>query len=181
MSQEIIIAVIGGVVTIIVGLITAGATYLGVRIQIKKNEEISEKKRVQQEGERKQLEQESFEYQKQIIDRFIDFEIHENFNKIKRNHMKELISDTKNLRKQYIKHEGLNFIEFDKNKYDLIKYKSDTINEVIEIYDAFRLLVIYDGLCENMPDDEFHRFKKGYQLCLNRFEKDQIHNFLKRF
>lgn len=43
MSQEIIIAVIGGVVTIIVGLITAGATYLGVRIQINKNEETLEK------------------------------------------------------------------------------------------------------------------------------------------
>ncbi|MCW4679968.1 hypothetical protein ON127_01345 [Bacillus pumilus] len=84
MSQEIIIAVIGGVVTIIVGLITAGATYLGVRIQIKKNEETLEKKRVKQEYERKQVEQESLEYQKQIIERFIEFEIHENFNKIKK-------------------------------------------------------------------------------------------------
>ncbi|MEH7738920.1 hypothetical protein QPL77_12880 [Bacillus pumilus] len=181
MSQEIIIAVIGGVVTVIVGLITAGATYFGVRIQIKKNEKTFEKKREQKENERKQIEQESLEYQKQIIERFIDFEVHDNFNNIKRNHAGIMITDTENLRNQLFNESGLNFTEFDKNKYDLIKYKSALINEVIEIYDAFRLLIIYDGVCINMPDDEFHRFEKGYQLCLNRYQKDYSHQVISFF
>ncbi|USD81671.1 hypothetical protein M5E02_12810 [Bacillus safensis] len=172
MEQEILLALIQGGVTVLVGGMTAIATYTAVRVQIKKNEETFQKKREQQENERKQEEQESLDYQKQIIERFIDFEIHVNFNIIKRNSSGDLITTTEKLREEYFDPTGLGFIEFDKIKYELIKYKSDTINEVIEIYDAFRLLIIYEGSCRKMPDDEFHRFKKGYEHCLNRFHED---------
>ncbi|MDE0640815.1 hypothetical protein PWJ77_10055 [Bacillus sp. CNPSo 3703] len=172
MGQEIIIALIQGGVTLSVGALTAFVTYRAVRLQIKKNEETFLKKREQQEKERTKVERESHDYQKQIIERFIDFEIHDNFNIIKRNYNRKLVFSTEKLREEEFDPTGLDFTEFDKIKYELIKYKSDTINEVIEIYDAFRLLMIYEGLCRKMPDDEFHKFKKGYEHCLNRFEKD---------
>lgn len=171
MGKEILIALIQGGVTVLVGGMTAIATYLAVRVQIKKNEETFQKKRKQQENERKQEEQESLEYQKQIIERFIDFEIHFNFNQINKTNLGELI-DIRFLRNRSFNYTGFKFAEFDKNKYDLIKFKSNSINEVIEIYDAFRLLTIYQGECSPMPEDEFKRFKKGYQLCINRFRRN---------
>lgn len=168
MGQEILIALIQGGVTVLVGCMTAIATYKAVRVQIKKNEETFQKKREEQENERKQEDQESLIYQKQIIERFIYFEIQFNFNKINRNHLGELIG-MKLLKYNSFKDIDFNFTEFDKNKYDLIKYKSHLINEVIEIYDAFRLLNIYQGNCRSMSEDEFKKFERGYQLCLTRF------------
>ncbi|WP_342495649.1 hypothetical protein MHB69_12900 [Bacillus sp. FSL K6-0994] len=172
MDQELTIALIQGAVTIIVGLMTAAATYIGVRFQIKKNEVAFERKREKEDAERKLLEQEDIDFRKKIIERFIDQEIKVNFREMKNDSFEKQVIYG-NL--DYASYSGnfsdrhFNFNEFEKVKYDLIKYKDEKLIEVIEIYDAFRLIVNYSGFVRRMNRDEFRRFRKGYQHCLNRY------------
>ncbi|MFP5180138.1 hypothetical protein PQS33_03635 [Bacillus altitudinis] len=172
MEQELKIAIIQGVVTIIVGLMTAVATYIGVRVQIKKNEVAFEKKREEDEKVHRLLELEAINFRKKIIERFIDQEIKVNFMEMRNEYFeKQLLHGNSD----HTSHSGniheahLDFTEFEKAKYELIKYNDETLIEVIEIYDAFRLIVNHYGWVKGMNSDEFRRFKKGYQHCLNRY------------
>ncbi|MGN8046051.1 hypothetical protein [Bacillus sp. 22190] len=169
MEKEVLIAVIGGGVTLLVGILAALTSYGVARIQIKKSEEAFEKKREQEIIERKQLEQVELDYRKKIIERFIDFEICKNFKSIKHQRFEDaLINGNSALDHIVFDESHLVFTEFNEVKYDLIKYKSDKITEVVEIYDAFRVISSNTGYVARMSSDEVEILKRGYQHCLDR-------------
>ncbi|MBU5206843.1 MULTISPECIES: hypothetical protein [Bacillus] len=164
MDNEVLIAIIGGVITLLVGVLTAVASYSGARIQIKKSEE-----------KLKKQEKEAIDFSKKIIEKFILREIEDNFYYL-RGEVFELdfIVGSSNHKKAPgpMPFEHLNFTEFNKVKYELIKYQSDIITEVIDIYEAFQILKSYQGYVKAMNDNEFQKFKRGFKLCTDRFGSD---------
>ncbi|MGE6525951.1 hypothetical protein [Bacillus safensis] len=178
MGNEIIIAIIGGVVTILVGLITALASYKGAisgaKIQIQKNEEELEQKRIKEREEREKKEKKDLEYRAEIIENFIDHEIKDNFKAIRTKAFEEnflessLSQDGSYI---YFNYNFLRFSEFEKAKYELIKSKSERISEVLTIYDAFKNMVSCKGDIKKLSNGEYKKLKEGYRLCLQRFNE----------
>ncbi|OYN65454.1 hypothetical protein [Bacillus safensis] len=176
MSNDIIIAIIGGAVTIIVGITTAVASYRGTirgaKIQIQKNEEELEKKRTKEKKERDKRQEEGTKYRVEIIENFIKHEIRENFLLIKNDAFENhyLNTSRSNLLTYFSFPETLKFSEFDKAKYELIKYESEIIREVLAIYDAFKMVTSVRGDIRKLSYDEYQMFKNGYRHCLELFK-----------
>ncbi len=172
MSDQIIIAIIGGTVTILVGVLTAFASYKGAKMQIQKNEEELEKKRIKEKGEREKKEKIEIEYTAEIIENFISHEIKKNFKEIKSESFEEnFLDNSKSHENSSVSFNEslLNFSEFEKAKYELIKYKTKRISEVLSIYDAFKIIKSCKGDIREISNVEFNKLKEGYRLCLQRF------------
>lgn len=121
------------------------------------------------------------EYAKAIIDTFVSLEIENNFIALnafeiswaqeKINHLtfdeyiRENIKDN-----YYYNHEQLQVSEFDKIKYDLIKYKSDDVKQVIELYEMFNILKKKDNIAD-LNLNEYHRVRHIYLNYLQNPKK----------
>lgn len=166
MSDQMIIAIMGGIVTILVGVITAFASYKGAikgaKIQIHKNEEELQRKISNEKNQREKKEKEEIKYRAEVIENFIMHEIRENFLLIKRASFENHYLNTSKSHQatSFSFPETLRFSEFDKAKYHLIKYESENIKKVLAIYDAFKMVTIVRGDIRGLSDDEYQKFKK---------------------
>ncbi|WP_144474028.1 hypothetical protein [Bacillus pumilus] len=173
MSDQIIIAIIGGTVTILVGVLTAFASFKGAKMQIQKNEEELEKKRSKEKEEQEKKEKKEIQYRAEIIENFIYNEIRENFKLIKTKAFeKDFLKSSKTQQECYVSfHDYLSFSEFDKAKYELIKYKSEHLSKVLSIYEAFKIIKNSKGETRKLSNGEYQKLKEGYTLCLDIFQE----------
>lgn len=173
MDKEISIAIIGGLVTIVVGLITAFASYIGAirgsKLQIEKDQQAMA---LQRDADRKkrQLEyNEEIRYRRELIERIISHEIKDNFLKIKSDTFEREVLYSDNVKDVSIFfRKDFSFVEFDQAKYELIKYQSDKVSEVMLIYDAFKIIKRREML-KNFTPDELRELRKAYLICKERY------------
>ncbi|MCY7771227.1 hypothetical protein MOB66_07050 [Bacillus haynesii] len=174
MDKEIMVAIIGGIVTIIVGVITAIAGYKGAikgaQLQIEKDQEKINKERDDHRRKRQAEYNQEINYRREVIERIISHEIQDNFMKIKSDFFeKEILysGDSRSSVSYYFNTE-LRFAEFNMVKYDLIKFQSEKVSEVMDIYDAFKIIVRRKQLA-NFKGEEIHKVKKAYLMCKENY------------
>ncbi|MEK4632328.1 MULTISPECIES: hypothetical protein [Bacillus] len=174
MDKEIMVAIIGGIVTIIVGVITAIAGYKGgikgAQLQIEKDQEKINTERDAYRRKRQAEYNQEISYRRGVIERIISHEIQDNFMKIKSDFLEEEIlysGDSWSAISYYFNTE-LRFAEFDKVKYDLIKFQSEKVSEVMDIYDAFKIIVRRKQLV-NFKSEEIHKVRKAYLMCKKNY------------
>lgn len=62
------------------------------------------------------------------------------------------------------------FDEYNKLKYELVKLGGNKVQEIIDIYDMFYLVVSKRDL-QNFFKEEYDQFKKTYKLCFEKYYK----------
>lgn len=62
------------------------------------------------------------------------------------------------------------FDEYNKLKYELVKLRGNKVQEIIDIYDMFYLVVSKHNL-QHFFKPEYDQFKKTYKLCFEKYYK----------
>jgi hypothetical protein len=161
MSDEIIIAIISGVITILVGILTAYVAYRGsvqgARIQIE-----HEKANLQEEINEQRI------FANSVIERFVIHELKKNFKVINSDYMRSYIPVNPTPFQHGFRDSDFIFKEFDRVKFDLIKYESELVKEIIEIYDVFYLLARKEDIM-HFSQNEYDNFKRIFDICLTKY------------
>jgi hypothetical protein len=160
LNNDVIVSLISNVSTIGVGILTAVVAYKGSLRGAKE----------QIEHERKKLRDEAAE-QRQFanlaIQKFLSYEIKKNFLVI----CTSRLSNSINILDepfQFGLHPSFTYTEFNNLKYDLIKYNSEEIEEIINIYEMFYLIELKGDII-SLTQDEYTRFRKAYKTCLMKY------------
>lgn len=164
MSENICIALISSITTICVGVLTAVVAYKssvrGATIQIN---HANDKLKTEMEKQNN--------FAKSAVEKFITHEIKMNFAKISSKSRQDVIDSLKVSDKPFKHSYGKKFdyTEYDRLKYDLIKYNSEIIDEVMSIYEIFFLLDLKEDFI-NFTQEEFDNFKKVYLMALEKYK-----------
>jgi hypothetical protein len=162
LNDEIIVGLISNVTTILVGILTAVVAYKasvkGAKVQI--------------EHERQLIEEtlrEQTEFATLAIERFISNEIKKNFKAIySASFANSLVQLNEPFQSYLGKREEFSYEEFNKVKYELIKSKSTSIDNLIKIYDMF-LLIDRKNDISQYTQNEYNLLKETYIMCLNEY------------
>lgn len=160
MSSDIVVEIISGLVTLAVGAIGGYFAYKGsIEGAIK---QIEHERNLAVEKDKEQR-----EFAINIINSFIADEIKTNFAYYKKDGLLEKLKKENAPFHDYINGK-FNSVEFDKVKYELLKYSGEAVQEVNDIYKMFKVLSNKDNVNKLKPD-EYQEFKRVYNICLEKY------------
>lgn len=158
-------------VTLIVGAVGAIVAYKGTlkgaQMQIESEQSHA---RMQIEHEQKQFEEtqkQQAEFTRKAIENFISIEIKNNFKELNNTHLSARLTENEYPFQYFIGH-IYNYHEYNNLKYELIKYESEEVIEIINIYDMFYLIERKKDIL-NLTQSEYDEFKKAYHICLSKY------------
>ena len=162
MSSDIIVAIISGAVTIIVGFAGGWFGYLG---SIKgATKQIQHERDLILVGDRKQQ-----DFAVSVIKSFLVEEIRTNFTSLigRANGLTDRLRENdKPFDQDLVTY--FSFDEFEKGKYELIKSNDILVREIIDIYKTFKILHRV-GNVKELNVNEYKDFQRVYRICLEKY------------
>lgn len=110
------------------------------------------------------------EFSKNIINTYLIHEIKYNFNNVlgSKNLFYNRFKNENHPTRFSYRNNEIKTDEFNKIKYELIKYNNETVNEVIELYDMFEIFKSKRGI-EEFTQKEFDNIKPIYLKNINKY------------
>mgnify|MGYP007039607215 CR=1 FL=1 len=107
------------------------------------------------------------EFTRKAIENFISNEIKSNFMRLNSSHLSAQIA-TNEKPFQYSLNYTYTYDEFNNLKYELIKFESNEVKEIINIYDMFLLLERKQEITY-FTQSEYNDFKAAFNICLSKY------------
>jgi hypothetical protein len=155
MDPNVISAIIGASSALIGSAAGGYATYMSVQQQIKAQHNIEENKRREQK-----------ELAESILMTFLFDEMRTNYMELHSNdHFNKLMHENdKPQQWNYVNQFKLKFVEFDHVKYDLLRHNTKYVEDVLELYNAFRLIADREQEISAFTQDDYNRMRKSYLI-----------------
>lgn len=159
-SEGLLNTIIASGTTIAIGILTAVVAYKasikGAAVQIQ-----HEKEKLSQEAKKHS------EYAKKAIERFIVHEVKSNFKKINSKLVISRLHEPTPFQHGF-GNTSFSYDEFNRVKYELVKFESEDIVEVIKIYDLFYLLELKQDI-QYLTQKEYEEFKEVYRILETKY------------
>jgi hypothetical protein len=158
MDADLINGLVSSGVTLVVGAAGAIVAYYGTikgaKIQIE-----NEQKKLKEAEELQAI------FTREAIENFLHHEIKSNYMLLNRPLLTSLLTENTtpfqyNVGDDY----KSTYDEFNRLKYELIKFESDEVKEIISIYDMFYLIERMRDI-DKFNQSEYDQFKKAYDIC----------------
>ncbi|MCQ9285301.1 hypothetical protein NQ129_26405 [Priestia aryabhattai] len=168
--------------TIVTNVITAAVAYFGTiqgsKLQIKSQQKTTQQQiendrqtaLLQIQTEQQRLDNaitEQNRFNQRAIKNFISHEIKDNFFKLGsmdlENRLKENSSPF-----QYSCNYKYSYHEYNQLKYELIKFESDEVEEIINIYNMFYIMERKQDVLA-FTDEEYASFKNSFFICVDKY------------
>lgn len=160
MNIDLINGLVSSGVTLVVGAAGAVVAYYGTikgaKIQIE-----NEQKKL------KEAEEQQAKFTREAIENFLHNEIKSNFMSLNTSHLSATLTNN-TIPFQYFVGHAYKYDEFNRLKYELIKFESDEVKEIISIYDMFYLIERKNEI-QTFTQSEYDIFKKAYDICLSKY------------
>ncbi|MCR8870522.1 hypothetical protein [Peribacillus frigoritolerans] len=162
---------VSNIITLAVGAVGAIATYYGTmngaKMQIKNQQEQADKQFVNEMKKLNQARKQQEEFTRKSIENFLSNEIKSNFNKINNISLSRDLTNN-SMPFVYLMNYTYKYDEYNSLKHELIKFESDEVKEIINIYDMFYLLERKQGV-QGFTQTEYEALKKAYNVCLSKY------------
>ncbi|MES9757735.1 hypothetical protein ABWK29_14805 [Priestia megaterium] len=173
MDASIVNNIITSGVTVGVGILTAVVAYIGTikgsKLQIEAQQETM---KTQLQEERMKLEEERVrqaEFTKKAIERFLSYEIKNNFKLLNEGRYLNQFVYTQTVPTGYFNDNKYSYEEYNKLKYDLIKFESSEVQEILDVYNMFYTIERKQTI-GNFTENEYADFLHGLQICLAKYD-----------
>lgn len=107
-------------------------------------------------------------FAKAAIEKFVIHEVKKNFALINNETVRGNLEVYKESFQLGYGKKPFDYNEFNQVKYDLIKFESNIIDEIINIYDVFYLIDRKQDIKE-FTQEEYNNFKEVFEICLNKY------------
>lgn len=161
MNTDVTVAMISGATTIVVGVLTAFVAYKG---SVKGATEQIEHA---QENLNKEIARQN-KFATAAIEKFVIHEVKKNFSRINNDTMKGNLKKFEQPFQHLYGDPSFDYSEFNRVKYDLIKFESDIVDEIINIYDVFYLIERKQDI-NKFTQNEYDSFKITFNMCLKKY------------
>ncbi|MGG0545408.1 hypothetical protein ABEY63_26415 [Priestia aryabhattai] len=182
MDASIVNNLITSGVTVGGGVITAVAAYKGTiegsKLQIKSQQKATQEQiesdtataiyqiKTEQENLDKAIAEQK-EFNKRAIKNFINYEIKDNFFKFSSVSLEERLKNNSYPFQFGCNHE-FSYHEYNQLKYELVKFESAEVEEIISIYNMFYLLERRQDIIA-FTEEEYESFKQAFFICESKY------------
>ncbi|MGE8082137.1 hypothetical protein [Peribacillus loiseleuriae] len=171
MDVSLINTLITSGVTLVVGAVGAIVAYKGTikgaKVQIESQQEQTDKQFVNEMKQLNETRKQQAEFTRKAIENFISNEIKDNFRKLNNSTLSASLTNN-SIPFQHFLNYTYKYEEFNSLKHELIKYESDEVKEIINIYDMFYLIERKQEI-KDFSQTEYEAFQKAYNACLSKY------------